>query len=352
MVLGETAPSERLAARALEIEARGVHEHDVERGQKVAPAGEQLLLQDVLHAARRKRRRAVLLVFGKLLAEPRHGAIKMMQCEPVDAIDAIILAPAVGGAVRAAAEKAVQHGQERCALQREVMLARARQAFDHTLAARLLPHPLEGERRPDAPGRDRRRLAAVERIEHDRLLGEARPRAQKPLQLPALLQILDPPERRDHLLAHCRARAPALDDLQIGATARGLLAEIHGGELDADSIVVRTDSASAPEKSRTICGKRGTTFLRPLPLAHIHINGLRAAPMLQLSKISQRSGKDWIFSDHPALSIRLAAAARASRVICAPASMRAISSRRSAAPSRATLVATRSPLPTSFFTIR
>src|SRR5208283_5826138 len=77
------------------------------------------------------------------------------------------------------------------------------------------------------------------------------------------------------------------DDLQIGATARGLLAEIHGGEPDADSIVVRTDSAGAPEKSRKICGKRGTTFLCPLPLAHNHINSLPATRMRQLSKISR-----------------------------------------------------------------
>ena len=52
-----------------------------------------------------------------------------------------------------------------------------------------------------------------------------------------------------------------------------------------------------------------------------------------------------------AFSIRLSAAARASRVISAPASMRAISSRRSGAPSRETLVATRSPTPTSLLTI-
>ena len=97
-----------------------------------------------------------------------------MQLDPVDAVDAIILAPAVGGAVRAAAEQTVQHGQERRALQRKVMLARARQAFDHAPAAGLLPHPLEGERRTDAPGRDHSRLAALERVEHDRLLGKAR----------------------------------------------------------------------------------------------------------------------------------------------------------------------------------
>ena len=215
-----------------------------------------------------------------------------MQCEPVDAIDAIILAPAVGGAVRAAAEKAVQHGQERCALQREVMLARARQAFDHTLAARLLPHPLDSERRPDAPGRDRRRLAAVERIEHNGLLGEARPRAQQPLQLPALLQILDPPERRDHLLAHRAALAPALDDLQIGAAAGSLLAEIHGGEPGGESILVRTASARNPPKIKANLRNTWHYNIAPLPIASNHINGLRLTRIRQLSKISQERAAD------------------------------------------------------------
>ena len=230
MVLREAAPSERLAARAFEIEAGRVHEHDVERGQEITPGGEKVLLQDVLHAARRKWRRGVLLVLGKLLAQPRHRAVEMMQLDPVDAGDAVVLAPAVGGMVRAAAHQTVQHGQERSALQRELVVAHPRQALDHAPAAGLLPHPLEGERRTDTPRRDRRRLAPVERVEHDRLLGEARPRAQEALQLPARLQLVDPPERGDHLLAHRCALAPALHDLQVGATTRGLLAEIHGEE--------------------------------------------------------------------------------------------------------------------------
>ena len=135
MVLGEAAPSEHLAARRPRNRsgARGVHEHDVERGEQIAPAGEQLLLQNVLHAARRKRRRAVLLVFRQLLAQPRHRAIKMMQLDPADAVDAVVLAPAVGGAVRAATDETVQHGQERRAPQREVMAARSRQALDQGL---------------------------------------------------------------------------------------------------------------------------------------------------------------------------------------------------------------------------
>src|SRR5208337_3243294 len=67
----------------------------------------------------------------------------------------------------------------------------------------------------------------------------------------------------------------------------GLLAEIHGGEPGADSILVRTLSACSPNKSTTIKAKRGTTISRSLPIAPNHINGLRRTPMRQLSKISQ-----------------------------------------------------------------
>src|SRR5574337_1601864 len=214
------------------------------------------------------------------------SAIKMMQFDFVDAVDAVVLAPAVGGAVRAAAEEAVQHGQKRRALQREVMLAHAHQALDHAPAARLLPQSLEGERRPDAARGDRRRLAPVEGVEHDGLVGEPRPRAQQPLQLSARLQVLDPPERGDHLLADRRAIAPALDDLQIGAAARGLLAEIHGGKPAADSMPVRTDSVTNTEKSSKIAKLRGTTFPCPRTLAHNHIKALHPCGVRQLSKIS------------------------------------------------------------------
>ena len=110
-------------------------------------------------------------------SSPSQAIVREFQ--PVDAVDAVVFAPAVGGAVRAAANEAVQHGQERRALQRELMVARPRQALNHAPAACLLPHPLEGERRTDAPRRHDRRLAAVERIEHDRLVGKPRARAQK-----------------------------------------------------------------------------------------------------------------------------------------------------------------------------
>ena len=120
-------------------------------------------------------------------------------------------------------------------------------------------------------------------------LSAKRSRAQQALQLPAFLQFVDPPEGRDHLLAHRRALAPALDDLQIGAAARGLLAEIHGGKPEADSMPVRTESVCIPTKSSKIDEKRGTTFSCPLTLRSSHINDLRNARRRQLLKISLRT---------------------------------------------------------------
>ena len=75
--------------------------------QQIAPMREQPLLHHVLHAARGKRRAASLLLLRQLLAQPCHRAIKMMQIEPRDAGDGIILAPAIGGAVGAAHEQPV-----------------------------------------------------------------------------------------------------------------------------------------------------------------------------------------------------------------------------------------------------
>ena len=43
-----------------------------------------------------------------------------------------------------------------------------------------------------------------------------------------LTQVLDTPEGGDHLLADLCTFAAAFDDLEIGATAGGLLAEVHG----------------------------------------------------------------------------------------------------------------------------
>ena len=244
VILAVAVPAQRLAAGALEVQAGGVHEHQVEPREQVAPMREQPLLHHVLEAAWRERRAAVLLLLRQLLAQPRHRPIEMMQIEPLDAGDRVILTPAIGGAVGAAHEQPVQHGEEHRALQRKLVPALAGEIGDHRAAAGLLPQPLEHQRRPDAADRNLDRGIIAGRAQHHGLGRKPRARAQQPFQLAARLQILETPERRDHLLTHLVALAAALDDLQIGAPGRGLAAKVHGGL----RMLVRTQSRDSSRK--------------------------------------------------------------------------------------------------------
>ncbi len=73
MILGKAATSKRLAARALEVEAGGVHEHEIERAEEIASPREQGLLHNVFEATRREGRSRVLLIFRQFPAEPSRG---------------------------------------------------------------------------------------------------------------------------------------------------------------------------------------------------------------------------------------------------------------------------------------
>ena len=162
------------------------------------------------------------------------------------------------GAVGAAHEQPVQHGEEHGAFQRKAVLALARQRRDHRPAAGLLPQPLEHQRRPDAADPDLDRGLIAGRAQHHGLGRKARTRAHQPFQLAARLQVLETPERRDHLLTHLVAVAAALDDLQVGAPGRGLAAEVHAGS----ACWCAHRARFARQKATNIGEKRGTTLLR------------------------------------------------------------------------------------------
>ena len=202
-----------------------------------------------------------------------------MQIEPVDARDGVILAPAIGGAVGAAHEQPMQHGEEDGALQRELVPALAGEIGDDRPAAGLLPQPLEHQRWPDATDRDLDRRIIAGRAQHHGLGRKARTRAHQPFQLTARLQLVEAPERGDHLLAHLVAVAAALDDLQIGASGRGLAAEIHGG---GSACWCAHGAAIRSQKSNQIHLKRGTTLSRNRHPASNKINDLSHARPLEL----------------------------------------------------------------------
>jgi hypothetical protein len=161
----------------------------------------------------------------------------MMQFETLDAIDPVILPPPIGGPVGSAGEQAMQHGEEDGAFERKPMLALARELLGDGPAPGLLPQPFEHESRPNAPHVSPDGSPVVEGGDHDCLRGEARARSQQPLQLSALIQVLDTPERGDHLLADLQAFTAAFDDLEIGAAAGGLLAEGHGRLISSQHMI-------------------------------------------------------------------------------------------------------------------
>src|SRR5665811_1515821 len=161
----------------------------------------------------------------------------MMQVEPLDAIDPVGLPPPIGRPVRSTGEQAMQYGEEDSAFERKPILSFTGELLDNAPASGLLPQPFEHESRPDAPYVGGDCSAVVDRVDDNCLGGETRAGSQKPLQLSTLAQLLDTPERGDHLLTDLRAVAVAFDDLQIGATAGGFLAEVHGRLISSQHMI-------------------------------------------------------------------------------------------------------------------
>src|SRR5450756_2108478 len=81
---------ERLAALAVERQARRIHEDGREIGEQVTPAIEQLLLDDVLDAARRQ---SPFRLLFHLFTEPSHRPIEMVEVETIDAENVVVLHP-------------------------------------------------------------------------------------------------------------------------------------------------------------------------------------------------------------------------------------------------------------------
>ena len=62
MILAVAVPAQRLPAGAFEVQARGVHEHQVKAREQVAPMREQSLLYQILGTAGREQGAAVLIL--------------------------------------------------------------------------------------------------------------------------------------------------------------------------------------------------------------------------------------------------------------------------------------------------
>ena len=65
------------------------------------------------------------MIFRQFLAKPGHRPIEVMQVEALDAVDPVILPPAVRRAIGATAKQPMQNGEEHRPFQRKIIFARA-----------------------------------------------------------------------------------------------------------------------------------------------------------------------------------------------------------------------------------
>src|ERR1035441_10439488 len=98
------------AALALEVDRCGVEEDQVQTREQIPPPLEQAFFDEVLGAARRKR--CLVRLIRKILTEPSHRAIDLMQAEIFRALNPNRLPPLVGRSIRPGTTQAVQHREK------------------------------------------------------------------------------------------------------------------------------------------------------------------------------------------------------------------------------------------------
>ena len=278
IVLGIAVLAKRLAALAVERQAGGVHEHRGEVGKEIAAQVEQRLLDLVFHAARRER-------FGRLLrnllAEPGHGAVEVMQLEPIGARDVVVLHPRRAVAIRARDQQAVQRGDEHGALDRKPEPALLQQIIENHADPQSLPDSAKQHRPADPLRRNRqcRSSVLVERADEQHLIGELCARSDQRGECSGGGQFIGAAEIGDDLLADGCSIALVLDDLHVAALAGLLQAEEHGGS-PIEHHGIRVDPNHQAQK----LGGCGTTFCEnhPSPQTISMPYRRRAAPTVQV----------------------------------------------------------------------
>ena len=226
VILGLAAPAERLATLAMEVEGRGIEEHQVEIVEQVAPSREQPLLHQVLD---RPRRPGTPFLVGQFLTQPGDRPVQMVQVEAVEPGNPVALQPLVASPVGAGDAEPVQHAGEDRPLDRELELALCQQFFDHRLAAGLAPQTLEDQRRAEAPAVDDQPIAIAQGGQHERGFAQAGAGLQELVELAGVEPLLRPPQGGDDMLPDGAAIAAALDDLQVAALTNALAAEEPAG---------------------------------------------------------------------------------------------------------------------------
>ena len=131
MVFAVSVLAQFCAPLPLEVDGRGVEEHQVQVTEQIAAALEEGLLESILRRSRGKGRSPGLLLVGQAFSQPCHGAIHVMQIHGFDPRDGVALFPVQHArAIAAGDEQAMQDGQKENPFQRDSKTSAGQQPLD------------------------------------------------------------------------------------------------------------------------------------------------------------------------------------------------------------------------------
>ena len=175
--------------------------------------------------------RKALIRGRQLLAQPSHCAVEVMEIEFPDAVEAVIVAPVLAGAVGARHDQPMQDRQKDGALDRELKTSSTQKLLDNGLAAGLAPQPIKQQRGADASAVETRCATVLQKRDDHRALRQTRGGASETIEIAARLDDFLAAEILDDALLGRAVRTDGFDQIDVGVRADSFLTEEHANSI-------------------------------------------------------------------------------------------------------------------------
>ena len=181
----------------------------------------EVLLNDILDAARSKRRPVFLIL--RLLSQKGHGPIQVVQTKRFNTFNAMIPAPLVAIPVGAGNKKTMKHGQEDGPLHIKFELAVSENTMKDLADSQFLPKPLKDQGGTDLLCRGLGVGVASGRKNQQDLLGKSGEGPDDGFDITACAKLIHPAYRGNNPLADFLPFPAVLDELEIFVAAYFLI---------------------------------------------------------------------------------------------------------------------------------
>src|SRR4051794_25006998 len=158
----------------------------------------------------------------------RHGTIEVVQLQGTDALEAVILAPLLAGAIGARDHEPAQDDEKDGALDGKGKTATGEQLAQDGAASGVAPQAFEQQRRADAPAGELGSSALIEGGEQQGTLRQASGGARQPIEIAAAVDLFRAAEIAEDALFDAAVLADGVDQIDVGVGAEALVPDEHG----------------------------------------------------------------------------------------------------------------------------